>query len=147
LNALSDLSAMTFPILCLDQKYKNVSSFSNAEAVSVCTALALKKGGFQNGTYFDSDGREFKVTKAEWPPEATGFQGWLRSLRNPLIKAKLTFTETGNAVALDDLRQQVLAFLEADRDFYEESGDYSQLRGRVLRSGNYRDLISCFLGR
>jgi hypothetical protein len=138
---------MTFPILFLDQKYKSVSSFSNAEAASVCTALSLKKGGFQNGIYFDSDGREFKVTNAEAPPQAAGFQGWLRSLCNPLITAKLTFTETGKTVALDDLREQVLAFLEADRDFYEESGDYSHLRGRVLRSGNYRDLISCFLGR
>ena len=138
---------MTFPILPIDRQFTYVSGFADEPCASVCTALGLKNGGFRNGICIDSEGKEFRVTHAELPPEAKGFRGWLRSLRNPLIQAKLTFAETGRTVPFEELRQQVAAVVEADRDFYEETGDYSHRRGRVQRSKTYRDLISCFAGR
>jgi hypothetical protein len=137
-------SKLTFPVLRFGEK-GDISAAQTMGKLSLCTRLALKHRFFQKSIYVDAAGDEYRVIAAEDAAPPKNLLAWLRSLPLPLTHAKLTFTKTGKTVTLDDLRQRIVTALEADRDFYEESGTFSRLRGRVQRSKTIGELISCFL--
>jgi len=135
---------MTYPVIRRNPP-AHLVSFANERAASGCTTLAVKENVFQSARYVDSDGREFRVLRADLPPEARGLRGWLRGLANPFICAELTFSETGASISLEELKEKVLAELARDPEFYNAGGELSHIRGRVQRSKNHRELIACFL--
>jgi hypothetical protein len=136
---------VNYPIIRLDRDQFGVASYADERAASVATPLTIKKRIFENGLYFDSQGKEFKVS-AQLPPSAKGPIGWVRTVISPFMLAKLTFTETGALITLEDLRRRVLDQIERDKDLYRSSGTLGRVRGQVLRSKTYHELISCFLG-
>lgn len=138
-TSILDFSEVAFPIVALSVN-TGLSFHRNTDDILHCSKYSLKKGAYNDLRIIDSNGKLYRVIKAEKIGTVGSFWGYDIFLDQALC-VQLIARSTPEEISLADLKNEISNAMNSDKDIWNATGTLSRDLRSIQKAVSHDELL------